>query len=603
MTSIKQRSGTSIRYSLGYDFTSGKTVYRVVNTHQVRRYTRPMNYHSSPRGEDGFLQFLVEKGMLDQMAMQRVAGAIHGSGQSVDTVLLELGLLEETRLADAMAEFLGLERITLVEFPQYLPIDAELAHDFLRRSNILPIEITDNTITLALSRPLDDAAARGIGYFLGRKPLLKVAVGSELTRHLLNLLVSDTETSGQTSQAPELLDLTSGDAERLRDIASEAPIIRLLNRLVTSAVERNASDIHLEPLEDHVRIRYRIDGALQITELLDRSLQLGLISRVKILARLNIAEQRLPQDGRIRLAVRGRDVDLRVSTSPTLYGESVVLRILDRKDVALDFQALGYGKNAIAQLQRLISVPNGIILVTGPTGSGKTTTLYAALSLLNRSESKIFTVEDPIEYHMKGVNQILVRPQIGLDFASVLRSILRQDPDIIMVGEIRDSETARIAVQASLTGHLVLSTLHTNSAAASVTRLRNIGIDDFLITSSLRGIVAQRLVRKLCDHCKRASKQPRSPIAGINISESHFEPVGCARCHNKGYSGRTVIYEVLEFTDKIKNAILSNQPDTEIEALAKRDGMHTLFETGMAKVRAGETSLEEILRIVAAPEP
>jgi general secretion pathway protein E len=562
-----------------------------------------MNYQSSQRGEEGFLHFLVENGMLDQQGMQRVTGAMRGSGQPIDTVLLELGLLEERKLADAMAEFLSLDRITLAELPQYLPGDTELTHDFLRRSNILPVEITDSTITLAVSRPLDDATARGIGYFLNRKPLLKVAVGSELTRHLLNILVTEKETTSESGHELHSHDLTNGDAERLRDIASEAPIIRLLNRLVTSAVERNASDVHIEPLEDHVRIRYRIDGALQVTETLDRSLQLGLISRVKILARLNIAEQRLPQDGRIRLAVRGRDINLRVSTSPTLYGESVVLRILDRKDVALDFQALGYAGNAISQLRRLISVPNGIILVTGPTGSGKTTTLYAALNLLNRPETKIFTVEDPIEYHLKGVNQILVRPQIGLDFASVLRSVLRQDPDIIMVGEIRDSETAKIAVQASLTGHLVLSTLHTNSAAASVTRLRNIGIEDFLITSSVRAIVAQRLVRKLCHHCKRTSKQPNSITAGDKIDGTRFEPVGCGVCHQTGYSGRTVIYEVLEFTDKIKNAILGERPDTEIEALARREGMHTLFECGMAKVRAGETSLEEILRIVAAPEP
>ena len=540
--------------------------------------------------------------MLDQMAMQRVTGAIRSSGQPIDIVLLELGLLEENRLADALAEFLGLDRITIAEFPQYLPADMELTHDFLRRLNVLPIEITESTITLAVSRPLDDAAARGIGYFLDRKPLLKVAVGSELTRHLSNLLMAEKEIASDPNHGLHSHDLASGDAERLRDIASEAPIIRLLNRIVTSAVERNASDIHIEPLEDHVRIRYRIDGALQVTELLDRSLQLGLISRVKILARLNIAEQRLPQDGRIRLAVRGRDVDLRVSTSPTLFGESVVLRILDRKDVALDFRALGYDIDAIALLQRLISFPNGVILVTGPTGSGKTTTLYAALNLLNQPEAKIFTVEDPIEYHMKGVNQILVRPNIGLDFASVLRSILRQDPDTIMVGEIRDSETAKIAVQASLTGHLVLSTLHTNSAAASVTRLRNIGIDDFLITSSVRAIIAQRLVRKLCDHCKRVNKQPKSIIAGIKINGSSFEPVGCVHCHNTGYAGRTVIYEVLELTDKIKTAILDEKPDTEIESLAKREGMHTLFECGMAKIQTGTTSLEEILRIVAAPE-
>ena len=384
--------------------------------------------------------------------------------------------------------------------------------------------------------------------------------------------------------------LASGDVERLRDVASEAPIIRLLNRLVAAAVERNASDIHIEPLEDQVRIRLRVDGALQVAELVDRSLQLGLVSRVKILARLNIAEQRLPQDGRIRLAVRGRDIDLRVSTSPTHQGESVVLRILDRKNVPLDFKALGFAAAACRQMQRHISSPNGIILVTGPTGSGKTTTLYAALTVLNQPHVKTFTVEDPIEYHLKGVSQILVRPQIGLDFAAVLRSILRQDPDIIMVGEIRDSETAGIAVQASLTGHLVFSTLHTNSAASSITRLRNIGIDNFLIVSSVRAIIAQRLVRKLCGHCKRPH-------------EGYFVSVGCKACHDTGYAGRTVIYEILDVSDRIKQAILSEKPETEIEALAKLEGTLALYENGLTKVKSGETSMEEILRCVAAPAP
>jgi general secretion pathway protein E len=404
------------------------------------------------------------------------------------------------------------------------------------------------------------------------------------------LLVAESDRSHSPVDDIQFHDFASGDVERLRDIASEAPIIRLLNRLVTTAVERNASDIHIEPLEDHVRIRFRIDGALQVTEHLDRGLQLGLVSRVKILARLNIAEQRLPQDGRIRLAVRGRDIDFRISTSPTLHGESVVLRILDRKDIALDFAALGFPEDAISQLRKLISTPNGVILVTGPTGSGKTTTLHAALTLLNQPTLKTFTVEDPIEYHLKGVNQVLVRPQIGLDFASVLRSILRQDPDIIMVGEIRDAETAKIVVQASLTGHLVLSTLHTNSAASSITRLRNIGVDNFLIVSSVRAIVAQRLVRKLCNECKKSN--------GI-----HYEPFGCIKCHATGYSGRTVICEILELSDAIKAGVLSEQPEAELEAIAERDGMRSLYESGMTKVRSGETSLEEVLRIVAVPEP
>ena len=541
-------------------------------------------------GDEDFLTYLGVSGAIDHISLQRVKTAIQGSGQAVDTILLELGLLEETKLADILANYLGLERVSASAFPQELVTDPDISTDLLRRSNVLPLELTDTTITLAVAKPLDDSTARAIGYFLDRRLILKIAVGSELAGHLASLLASDGMASKMTVERLEGDDLASGDVERLRDVASEAPIIRLLNRLVAAAVERNASDIHIEPLEDQVRIRLRVDGALQVAELVDRSLQLGLVSRVKILARLNIAEQRLPQDGRIRLAVRGRDIDLRVSTSPTHQGESVVLRILDRKNVPLDFKALGFAAAACRQMQRHISSPNGIILVTGPTGSGKTTTLYAALTLLNQPHVKTFTVEDPIEYHLKGVSQILVRPQIGLDFAAVLRSILRQDPDIIMVGEIRDSETAGIAVQASLTGHLVFSTLHTNSAASSITRLRNIGIDNFLIVSSVRAIIAQRLVRKLCGHCKRPQ-------------ESYFVSVGCKACHDTGYAGRTVIYEILDVSDRIKQAILSEKPETEIEALAKLEGTLALYENGLTKVKSGETSMEEILRCVAAPAP
>jgi general secretion pathway protein E len=540
--------------------------------------------------ERGFLRFLSQSETLDHVAMQRMNMAIQGSGQAVDTILLELGLLEETKLADALACYLCLERVSASELPSELPVGVDVPFDLLRRSNILPLELTSDAVTLAVARPLDDATARAIAYFLGRKAILKVGVGSEITRHLNSFLNAENLVPDEVGGDFAVHDLASGDVERLRDIASEAPIIRLLNRLVISAVERNASDIHIEPLEDHVRVRFRIDGALQIVETLDRNLQLGLVSRVKILSRLNIAEQRLPQDGRIRLAVRGREIDFRVSSSPTQHGESIVLRILDRKDVSLDFGALGFDDSARSQLRKLISNPNGIILVTGPTGSGKTTTLYAALTLLNQPQSKTFTVEDPIEYHLKGVNQILVRPQIGLDFATVLRSILRQDPDIIMIGEIRDSETAKIAVQASLTGHLVLSTLHTNSAASSITRLRNIGIDNFLIVSSVRAIIAQRLVRKLCFHCR----QPNG---------SFFAHGGCGVCHGTGYSGRTVIYEVLDINDRIKQAILDNRSEAEIEAMAKGNGMSSLFESGLCRAKSGETSMEEILRSVAAPEP
>ena len=542
----------------------------------------PLNHLAKTEIEQGFLAFLGGGNWLDQPAQKRVLTALQGSGQTIQTVLLELGLLEEEKLANALAKYLGLERVTTEQLTLEVTSELNVAHDFLLRTSILPIAFTTDEIFIAVSNPLEMASANALAYALGRKPILQIALASELNKCLGSLLKKSAELSSDMEQS----DISFGDVERLRDIASEAPIIRLLNRLISVAVERDASDIHIELLEDHIRVRYRIDGALQVVEQLDRGLQLGLVSRIKILARLNIAEQRLPQDGRIRLAVRGRDIDLRVATTPTLHGENVVLRILDRKGMALELASLGFDQGAVHQLKQILAAPNGVVLVTGPTGSGKTTTLYAALGNLNVTQSKLFTVEDPIEYHLNGITQIPVRPQIGLDFAAVLRSVLRQDPDVIMVGEIRDSETAKIAVQASLTGHLVLSTLHTNSAAASITRLRHMGVENFLIASSVRAIVAQRLVRKTCGH-----------------SANGMDKETCSSCHGSGYSGRTVIYEILEFTDLIQQAVLAGTSDTEIETLARTQGMATLAECGHKKVAAGETSSSEITRAIGFSQP
>ena len=330
---------------------------------------------------------------------------------------------------------------------------------------------------------------------------------------------------------------------RLEDMASEAPVIRLVHDLITRAVEAQASDIHIEPREDSVRVRYRIDGVLTTVETLPLSLRAAVTSRVKIMAHLNIAERRLPQDGRVKATVRGRPIDFRVSTMPTMLGESVVMRILDRSSVPLDFAPLGFRGAVLDGFMRLLAQPNGIILVTGPTGSGKTTTLYTALHLLNKAESKLFTVEDPIEYQLAGINQIQVQPKIGLTFAHALRSILRQDPDIIMVGEIRDLETAQMAIQASLTGHLVLSTLHTNGAAASLTRLMDMGVDDYLLASTVTGILAQRLVRRLCTKCAAPETAPPPLIARRGDTHQDLSglrrKVGCQACRNTGYQGRT----------------------------------------------------------------
>lgn len=545
-----------------------------------------------------FLTFLQQSGKIETTTIKRIQLARGTTNQPIETIILELGLLEENRLADELSHFLGFERIVATQFPDVLPHHPKMPMEYLEISRLLPLEITATQITIAASCATDDTAIRGLSYFLGLNPVIKIATASDVSKQLIVLLkqqIVGIEDTGSNSTT----ELLSSDVDRLRDVASEAPVIKLFGRLVASATQQKASDIHIEPMEDHVRVRYRIDGALQEIEIVSKAMQLGLTSRIKILAKLNIAENRLPQDGRIRLPIKGKDIDFRVSTSPTSYGESVVLRILDQRHVALDFSKLGFEKKAINLLKRAIELPNGVVLVTGPTGSGKTTTLYSALELLNVKSAKVFTVEDPIEYNMKGVNQILVRPQIGLDFANVLRSILRQDPDVIMVGEIRDAETAKIAIQASLTGHLVLSTLHTNSAASTITRLRDIGIDTFLLASTLRLVVAQRLVRKLCNDCKTPIGQSGLPTSKPVME---FEAVGCGNCNNTGFKGRMVIYELLAVSEPMRAAITKDASEGQIHALAVQEGLITLHECGLSKVMKGETSYKELLRVTGVDQ-
>jgi general secretion pathway protein E len=549
---------------------------------------------------DVFLDYLLDQGEIDLPGMQRIRAIMETTGQNVDTVLLELGLMPESKLADAQAAFLGLARIHPADFPGELLPDTELSHDFLRSVALLPIEITESTVVVATAKPFEMDTVRGLAHFLGKTPVTKVATTTDLQQHLQRLMAPDVSAEAGSTQSAFAAE---DDIERLKDIAREAPIIKLLNRIVSQAVEQNASDIHVEPMEDHVQVRYRVDGALSVAERLQSAVQQGLISRIKVLAKLNIAEHRLPQDGRMKLPVRGRDVEFRVSTTPVTFGESVALRILDRQQLHLDYASLGYQPDDAATLQRMTSHPNGIFLVTGPTGSGKTTTLYAALSTLNKPQVKMFTVEDPVEYSLKGVNQIQVKPTIGLDFAAILRSVLRQDPDIIMIGEIRDTETAKIAVQASLTGHLVLSTLHTNSAAASVTRLLDMGLEDYLLASTLRGIVAQRLLRKLCNHCKTRVEVPALVCNKLGISRSTetFQACGCDKCKGTGYSGRTVAYEILDIVPEQRQVILDHASDSAIHSRAIENGMKSLLRTALDCVERGETSLEEVYRVIQGP--
>jgi general secretion pathway protein E len=390
-------------------------------------------------------------------------------------------------------------------------------------------------------------------------------------------------------------------------MASGAPVIRRVNHLITRALELRASDIHIEPFDREVVVRYRVDGVLRNVDIAHGMSPAAIVSRIKVLANLDIAERRLPQDGRIKLRAEGREVDMRISTVPTLHGESVVIRMLDRGDVPLDFWALGFDEKIVHRFETMLSRPNGIILVTGPTGSGKTTTLYAALSSLNSPEKKILTVEDPVEYQIEGINQIPIRPNINLTFANALRAILRQDPDIVMIGEMRDLETAQIAVQAALTGHQVLSTLHTNDAASSITRLQDMQVDDYLLTSTIQGVLAQRLVRRLCTEC-RVPYEPEAAVAqrlGLDKLTTErpltlYRAAGCPACDNTGYHGRTTILELLTMNEELRRAVIDRADADDLRMIARRNGMEDMFTDGLRKALAGQTTVDEVERVVHA---
>jgi general secretion pathway protein E len=458
-----------------------------------------------------------------------------------------------------------------------------------------------------MADPLDDFTREAISAALGRPVAVAVAVPIELEAAFDRLYAEpEQEAGGLFAEVVTTDEPTEEDAERLKDLASEAPVIRLVNQLIARAVETHASDVHIEPFEDRLRVRYRYDGVLHEIDPPPARLSAAVISRVKIMARLDIAERRLPQDGRIRLTVRGQEIDFRVSTVPSLYGESVVLRVLDRTAVEFDFSKLGLAREIREGVERALDLPNGMVLVTGPTGSGKTTTLYTGLLKLNSVARKIVTVEDPIEYQLRGINQIQVKPQIGLNFASLLRSILRQDPDVIMIGEIRDLETAQIAVQAALTGHLVLSTVHTNSAAATVTRLRDMGVEDYLLAATLKGVLAQRLVRRLCPHCKTAEPAPAALIERFALDRLApaaapimlYRPVGCPECRGTGYRGRRAIAELLLPSPEIDRLVFERADQGAVERAAVADGMRPIFEAGLLAVLEGDTTIEELVRCI-----
>ena len=547
---------------------------------------------------------LLETGQCDQRTLDRGRRVAEESGGRLDVVLLQLGLVTERGLADSYCALLGLRLATVERYPAEPLLPERLTARFLREVRALPVAVEQATLVVACADPLDGFVPAAIAAATSHPVRVEVAVPIELEAAFDRLYPSETDqgAAGEDDAAP-----LEEDAERLKDLASEAPVIRLVNQIIARAVETQASDIHIEPFEDRLRVRYRHDGVLVEMESPPARLIPAIVSRVKIMARLDIAERRLPQDGRIKLAVRGQEIDFRVSTIPSLHGETVVLRVLDRSAVTFDYAKLGLAPQVVDKLTERLELPNGIVLVTGPTGSGKTTTLYTGLLGLNAVTRKVVTVEDPIEYQLRGINQIQTKPQIGLTFASLLRSILRQDPDVIMVGEIRDLETAQIAVQAALTGHLVLSTLHTNSAAAAITRLRDMGVEDYLLTAVLRGVLAQRLVRRLCPDCREPFEAPPSLIERFGLDRrtnqrpiTLFHAHGCPNCRNTGYRGRQAIAEFLVPDAAIERLIFARTDHSAIERAAMEAGMITLFDAGIEAALAGSTTLEEVARSIRA---
>jgi general secretion pathway protein E len=553
---------------------------------------------------DPVCAFLLEHGRLKESDLKRATTYRDQHGGDLVTLLVRLGLASERDVAEAEAGLLGLPLVRTADLPDQAPELPDVSLRFLKQNLILPIEEADGDLTVVMANPRDDFARRALAMASGKNIVTRVGIASEIENGIEKLL------GGGRSAMGQIVDSLGGedegdleDVEHLRDLASEAPVIRLVNLIMQRAVESRASDIHIEPFENRLKVRYRVDGVLQEVEAPPAKSTAAVISRVKIMAKLNIAERRLPQDGRIMHRVGGKELDLRVSTVPTSHGESVVMRILDRESVVLDFDSLGFDDDTRRQFVHQLEMPHGIILVTGPTGSGKTTTLYTALSALNRPERKIITVEDPVEYQLEGINQIQAKSSIGLDFAHALRAIVRQDPDVIMIGEMRDLETARIAIQSALTGHLVLSTIHTNDAAGGITRMLDMGVEDYLLTSTVNAILAQRLVRTLDTEHREAFEVLPEVVDEIGLRALgerdryvFYKPVPTPENPN-GYHGRTSILELLVMSDPIRRLVIKHATSGEIQNQAVSEGMRTMYLDGLNKCLAGITTLDEVLRV------
>ncbi|MBZ0104728.1 MAG: type II secretion system ATPase GspE [Sulfuricella denitrificans] len=552
-------------------------------------------------------EILIERGKLDAAGLERALRLQQSDdGERIGAILVKAGIVAERDVMDSLSFQLGFSLVAATEYPELPVLEESVAVRFLKESKSLPVHEDAEQLVLAMADPLDEYVINAFRLVTHRKIVPRLAVPSELDVAFERLYGSGKSSMDQIVGEVETREEEGGgeDLQQLKDLASEAPIIRLVSLIISHALEARASDIHIEPFENRLIVRYRVDGVIHEVESPPRRFSAAVISRIKIMASLDIAERRLPQDGRIKLRIQGKEIDLRVSTVPTMHGESVVMRILDKSSTALDFATLGFDPDVLKIFMDVLMQPHGILLVTGPTGSGKTTTLYTALDKLNNPDLKILTVEDPVEYQMEGINQIQVKPQIGLTFANALRSIVRQDPDVIMIGEIRDLETAQIAVQSALTGHMVLSTLHTNDAASTINRLLDMGMDDYLLTSTVNGILAQRLVRTLCSHCRRAYPALPEVVEEMQLKRYAlsgpvmlYHPVGCEHCGGTGYMGRLSIVEFLVMSDNIRSLVMRHVTAGEIRQQAISEGMQTMYENGLRKAVAGVTTIEEILRV------
>ena len=562
---------------------------------------------SQLKDQKPFGQDLLEKGVISQEELATALSLQNQSADRIGKLFIDIGAISEADLTAHLSDYLGIPYMAAEELPEVPVLEGTFSVQFMRECKFIPVSLEeDKRLVLAMANPQDYSTLDTIRIYTDYQDLQVFLAPENAVLDLiekfygtqtstLDRIVEDIEGGDMGSEEME-------DVEHLKDLASEAPVIRLVNLIMSRAIESRASDIHIEPFERDLKVRFRVDGVLYDEESPPKKLKAAIISRIKIMARLNIAERRLPQDGRIKIKVLGRDIDLRVSTLPTMYGESVVMRILDKSNTQIyDLKKLGFTSRMHEQFHNLISRPHGIILVTGPTGSGKTTTLYAALTQINQPDKKIITIEAPVEYQINGINQIHVSPKIGLTFAAGLRSIVRQDPDVIMVGEMRDLETAEIGIRAALTGHVVFSTLHTNDAPSAIARLVDMGAEDYLLASSILGVLAQRLIRVICSHCKEEQQMEKSVLEEIGFpldaKTRLYQGKGCKECGQTGFQGRVAIFELMLMDEEIRRLTVANADALELTKAAIKGGMITLRNDGFEKVKAGITTISEVLRV------